>query len=388
MGDAQSVEQLILEAELRKAVADAERAEALARKARYDARASGAESRTGGRSTLDDRPPYPATLSAYQAMVLQAGDIARAIESHLGAGEARVLIVDSLDHCGPDVQAIQVSAQLDFWLAELETWTASLDLMLQEMAERARLDKSAVVAAAGGVAAAVGAAAEMTSLAADVVGYFRAGYEVRSESVSLPNAALQALVAGRLDKQKCLVFLPAFHRLESGGAVPVVEKLNECIRRKDHLRQQVAALRRLSAGLKGAGYEGETRDGPRGQAAECEAVCKRAEQVVGEFAAFNEALTSPPRAGGHPPLVAAAMRHHLDRMQITHLLYLGVTSSGGDMVLGRGLLGSGKAGYLGGCVIAYVLARASGEIVAADTVAGHSTTRYDLGANRLTTSGP
>ena len=54
------------------------------------------------------------------------------------------------------------------------------------------------------------------------------------------------------------------------------------------------------------------------------------------------------------------MRHYLDRMQITHLLYLGVASSGGDVVLGRGLFGSGKAGYLGGCVITYVLAKMLG----------------------------
>ena len=74
-------------------------------------------------------------------------------------GGARILIVDSLDFCGPDVQAIQVSAQLDFWLAELEARTAALDRTLQQLAERAKLDMTAVLAAAGGVAAAVGAAA-------------------------------------------------------------------------------------------------------------------------------------------------------------------------------------------------------------------------------------
>lgn len=375
MSDGEATDRLIQEAELRTAVANAERAEALARKARYDARASEGESRTRARSTADDGPAYPANLCAYQAMAGQADDIARAIERHLGAGEARLLIVDSLDFCGADVQAVQVSAQLDFWLAELEKWTVSLDRMLQQLTDTAKPDRSTALAAAGGVAAAVGAAAEMASLAGDVVGYFRAGYDVSDQAVALPNAALQALVAGRLDKQKCSVFLPAFHRLESSGAMPVVEKLNECIRRKDRLKQQVAALRGLSAGQKG-------------QAAECEAACKRAEQVIGEFAGLNEALTSPPRAGGYPPLVAAAMRHYLDRMQITHLLYLEVASSGGDSVFGRGPFGTGKAGYLGGCVITYVLARTSGEIMAADTLAGHSAARYDLGANRLTPSGP
>ena len=383
MGDDATADRLLQEAELRQAIAEAERAEAQARKARYEARASAGE----GRTTADQSSGYPATLAAYQAMVQKAGDVARAVEGQCApGGGARILIVDSLDFCGPDVQAIQVSAQLDFWLAELESRTAALDGTLQQLAERAKLDKTAVLAAAGGVAAAVGAAGEVAALAADVVGYFRAGYDIKGQTISLPNAALQALVAGRLDRQKCSVFLPAFHRLESPGDIPVVAKLNECIRRKDRLKQQVGALRILSAGQKG--QEAGNMDGARGQAAEIEAACKSAEQLIGQFAELNEALTSPPKGGGNPPLAAAAMRHYLDRMQITHLLYLGVASSGGDVVLGRGLFGSGKAGYLGGCVITYVLAKSSGEIVAADTMAGHSSVKYELGVNELSGFGP
>ena len=271
MGDEKTAEQLIQEAELRQAIAEAERAEAQARKARYEARASAGE----GRTTADQSSGYPATLAAFQAMVQKAGDVATAVEGQCApGGGARILIVDSLDFCGPDVQAIQVSAQLDFWLAELEARTAALDRTLQQLAERAKLDKTAVLAAAGGVAAAVGAAAEVAGLAADVVGYFRAGYDIKGQTISLPNAALQALVAGRLDRQKCSVFLPAFHRLESPGDIPVVAKLNECIRRKDRLKQQVAALRSLSAGQKG--QEAGTMDGARGLAAEIEAACKNA----------------------------------------------------------------------------------------------------------------
>ncbi len=388
MADEQTAEQLIEEAELRQAVAEAERAEALARKARYDARASAGETGSQSRTGADDRSGYPATLAAYQAMVQIAGDVARAVEGQCGPGNAaRILIVDSLDFCGADVQSIQVSAQLDFWLAELETWTAAVDRMIQQVAERVRPDRTAAVAAAGGVAAAAGAVAEVAALGVDIVGYFRTGYDVRGQAVSLPDAALRSLVAGHLDKQRCSVFLPAFHRLDS-GAIPVVEKLNECIRRKDRLKQQVAALRGLSAVQKAQGPESESdaKDNSRGQAAEIEAACKKAELVIGEFAELNEALTTAPRSGGYPPLVAAAIRHYLDRMQITHLLHLGVASTGGDMVLGRGLFGAGKAGYLGGCVITYVLARTSGEILAADTVTGHRTLKYELGGNRLSGS--
>ncbi len=381
MADEQTVEQMIREAELRKAVADAERAEAQARKARYDAREAEAESRPGGHSPADERSGYPATLAAYQAMLRRSTEIARAIEGHFPPGEeTRIMIVDSVDFCGPDVQAIQVSAQLDFWLDELTTWNAALDRALEVTDKQGR---ASLLAVAGGVAAAVGAAGELAGLATDVVGFFRPGYDIKGRSVNLTNTALQAVVAGRLDKQKCAVFLPAFFRLESAERSPVIARLNECIRRKDRLKQQVAALRGQGSRPRGPEAASGTSGDIRGPAGEVEALCKKAEQVIGQFAETNEALTSPPKGGGYPPLAIAAMRDCLDTMKITHLLYLGVVSSGGDMVLGQGPLNSGKAGFLGAGVFSYILARCSGEIVAADTIAAHSNLRYELGQNQL-----
>lgn len=389
MGDTQNAEQLLQEAELRKAVADAERAEAQARKARYDARTASGEPLSGREVTADERSGYPATLAAYHSMVQQAGAIARAIEGECGTGNrARVLIVDSLDLCGPDVLAIQVSAQLDVWLAELDAWGAALDQWLQRVVGGAGPDRGGLLAVAGGVAAAVGAAGELVGLTADLAGYFRAGYDVKGQTVSLLNTALQATVAGRADREKCSFFLPSFHRVESPGDIPVVSKLNDCLRKRDRLKVQVAALRSQTAGLKGPGDPARGPGEARGQASELEAVCKKAEQALAEFAEFSEALTCPPKGGGSPPLAAAVARHYLDQAGITHLLYLGVASSGGDMVLGQGPFHSGKAGYLGGCVITYILARCSGEIVAADTLAGHSRLKYDLGNDELSGPGP
>lgn len=384
MGDSQTADQLIQEAELRKAIADAERAEAQARKARYEARVSAGESRPEGQVTADERSGYPAALAAYHSMRQKAAEIARAIESQFGSeNRVNILIVDSLDFCGPDVQAIQVSAQLDFWLAELDAWAATLDQELQRVADRARLDRGALLAVAGGLAAAVGAAAEMAGLAADFIGYFRTGYDIKGQAMTLSSAALQAMVAGRVDRQRCSFFLPSFHHLESPGAIPVMEKLNGCIRRRDHLKLQIAALRSHGAGPKGQESSAGTMGEARSQASEIEAVCKKAEQVLGEFAELNESLISPPKGGGYSPLAVAVARHYLDRAKVTHLLYLGVVSCGGDMVLAQGPFHSGKAGYLGGCVVTYILAKCSGEIVAADALEGCSNLKYELGNNEL-----
>jgi hypothetical protein len=216
--------------------------------------------------------------------------------------------------------------------------------------------------------AALQAAKGVVSLAADVVGYFRVDYDIRGQTISLSNAALQALVADRIDKKKCSVFLPAFHRVKSGERIPVIDELNGCIRQKDTLKRKIVELRKLSPEPMAQGQETDEAKEVKKQASKLEEVCKKAEQVITEFAEFNKAITSAPQGGGYSALASAAIRQYLDVMQISHLLYLNVTSSGGEMVLGKGLFRSGKLGFIGGCVITYVLAKCSGEIVTSNTI--------------------
>ena len=54
------------------------------------------------------------------------------------------------------------------------------------------------------------------------------------------------------------------------------------------------------------------------------------------------------------------------------------------MVTGKGLFHRGKVGFLGGCVITYILAKCTGEIISANTNFGYSSVKYDLCSNKLT----
>jgi hypothetical protein len=54
------------------------------------------------------------------------------------------------------------------------------------------------------------------------------------------------------------------------------------------------------------------------------------------------------------------------------------------MVTGEGLFQWGQVSFLGGCVITYILAKCSGEIIAADTLFGCCGVKYKLHINRLT----
>jgi len=386
------VEQQTKEENLRKAKAEADKAEAEARKAKKDAETPSVKSQPlEGQIAADAKSGYIATLAAYSAMAARADEIASDICVQPDLGDSpRLLVVDSLDFCSLDIQVIQLSPQLAYWeeaLGSLVTTIVTTIEGIEKARDKKALPLVAFLTAGPTITAGLEALKGVVGLAADVIGFFRVDYDIRGQTISLSNAALQALVAARIieTNKKCSVFLPAFHRVKLDDKIAVIEALNRCILQKGTLKQKIADLRKLSPKPVTEGQETEEAKKLAGM---LEEICKKAEQVIAEFLEFNKAITSPPQGGGYSALASAAIRQYVDLMHISHLLYLNVTSSGGEMVLGKGLFQSGKIGYIGGCAVTYVLAECSGKIVTANTMINHSTSRYSLSDNNLSAFNP
>lgn len=113
-----------------------------------------------------------------------------------------------------------------------------------------------------------------------------------------------------------------------------------------------------------------------------------AEAVGARFDAFATAVTTAPKEGGLPPLVAAAVRESLHQSGprvVTHVLYAAVEGSGGETITKKGLFGrSGRVAFLGGCQVSYLLL----DLEAGLTVRGGTwpllaRLEYDLGSGEL-----
>ena len=61
-------------------------------------------------------------------------------------------------------------------------------------------------------------------------------------------------------------------------------------------------------------------------------------------------------------------RERVQDLGITHLLYIGVSSSGGEVVTKWSMLVFKTISYFGGCVVSWVMAKKDGEILASDTL--------------------
>jgi hypothetical protein len=228
---------------------------------------------------------------------------------------------------------------------------------------------------------------------ADIAGYFRVDYELKGRPVQLSNTALHARVAEKLQHDDQAVYLMNFHRI---GSAPVMNELAACTDARAKLKAVTIELEQIAASvvvriaeLKAkhqASNGDDTQQQERSDVVQLEAAKQQAERcvtslnaVITAFDQFVGSLTVVPEGKSHSLLATVAMRQYLDERNISHLLYLAVTSSGGESIVeAKKLFNAGGLAFLGGSAVTYILADVSGEIVAADTLIGMSSVKYHL----------
>jgi hypothetical protein len=359
---AKLLEQRKTEVLLRKDIAEAEKAIAEANLAKLKAQIPTGETKPiEGKITTDEKSGYFAELAAYSAMVSEAGAIAEKVNSLSLEGEKPCLmIVDSLDFCGPDAELHQVSNQLDFWKRQLE----DADKRIQELLKPTKLPLAIMAPLAIG----------LLSAAADIIGYFRIDYDIKGRDIKLSDTALRSLVAGRIHKYP--VHMLAFHRIPTSG---IIDTFNKRIEERTNLRSKMAQLQ--SQRIDPLETNQHKTEEERKELSEAKTAYEQAEAVIKAFDDFNKALVSVPAGRSYSPLASAMVRQYLDHIGITHLLYLAVTSSGGESITSHGLFQCGKVGFLSGCVVTYALADCRGQILAADTLSKALYVKFKLGQN-------
>jgi hypothetical protein len=87
--------------------------------------------------------------------------------------------------------------------------------------------------------------------------------------------------------------------------------------------------------------------------------------IYTELGTFIKNMTTTGK-GQTSRLAQAVFREKVHELGITHLLYLGVLSSGGESVTRKWFFGTGTTSFLGGGVVSFVLSRVEGEVLASD----------------------
>jgi hypothetical protein len=105
--------------------------------------------------------------------------------------------------------------------------------------------------------------------------------------------------------------------------------------------------------------------------AEIAAAVRATDGLLLSFEGFRTFLTTPPQGQTQTKLEKALIRERIETLKITHLLWLGNLSSGGETIVRKGLFVHDSIGFMGGAAISFVLADKDGLILDGNTYAQH-----------------
>jgi len=269
-------------------------------------------------------------------------------------------------------------------------------------------------------AAALAAAPALVGAVAGLIGMFKTDYSIASKDVTVGTTPLVAAVAGELLAAGHTVIVDKFTLLAEES--PLIKGFRDAREVRNNVYRLVSQLKseqldpadhristcrtELEAATK-AYYDAlakapatppkdletppkdlETRIGDlrrdlkeaEGDSASARWHVAFAEAAIGAFDTFTTAITSA-TGTGDPPLIAAALREHLHMPKdVTHVLYVGLESSGGETITRRSLFGrSGQVAYMGGTQISYMLLDVPNKnLVAAGTTSEAAYLPFDL----------
>ena len=365
-----------------------------------------------GKAESDANAGYVTELVGYHAIKRVSADITRGLSAVVGLGnDVRILIVDRLDYATGDIPFIEVTSQLSVFEVRCRKQVATnkelADLAMQKD-ERGDEEKTPAVKSGATRLAPLAASpfflpattTAVTALppvpgiagtAADIAGYFRSDYSPGGRNVSLKTEGLIAAVAGSLKSEKRNVYVYNFYSMDTTG--PQSKLMNmyagmlDCSSRLAQSRNRLLYFIRKKTGLlaelkisqKKIGEGTPTAEGVQEIANLKEAIKQEtvwldranmevlaSDAIHTELGTFVKNITTTDTTQPASKLAQAVFREKVHELGITHLLYLGVLSSGGESVTRKWLFGTGTTSYLGGAVVSYVLSRVEGEVLASE----------------------
>ncbi|WP_367344233.1 hypothetical protein [Methanomethylovorans sp.] len=412
-----------------RAIAEAEAAIAEAKKAKLKAEQPEGITAipSGGTITTDDKFGYLAELVANDTLIRQVKKLVNKLSTAELPDNSKILLVDELNIAARDVQLLQVKSKLDILEKGLSTQIAVNDMYIRpgEIKKDAKkeedIELTKVMAsissliAIPAVASIIGSAAAIPPLlkaaesvvvpVTNVVSMFRKDYAIKGKAISLSDMALKALIAGELreiKEKKYLVYLPDFYSITESKLIETFGSVGE---KRWELEYQAQLLQRqiVEPAKKAiAGLEAEIKKIKDSSLLECkkkelkdltifqqaaEKAVLQSESLMEAYDRISEVLLTAADGQNASPMATAISQEKILELQITHLLYAKIVSSGGEAITGKKMIGSGETAYLGGSVVSYILAKVEGDIVAAGTLVEVGGLNYKLGSKEISAFG-
>jgi len=346
-------------------------------------------------------PDLVAQVVAYELLEIAARDVVTAVKVKIDEVRAaqkgmipRILIVTDRALVATDWSFAAVGQQLSYFSAALDDANARLSAVPER-----EMQPESLAAGVG-----LGDVGDLLTGVSGILTAITTNYSTASNEIALGSTPLVAAVASELLGNAIPVVVDQFSLLKPDKS-PVFREFAKAqasclaLRRmvSEHRTKTVEPADRAAKALEAAQdayYKALATLQQGGQApstgvletkmeelrsniqkaAETRALVAYAEGLISQFDSFATSITSAPKEGVYPALVAAALHEALhaasadQQGRITHVLYVGVEGCAGQTVK-RTLLLWGHADFMGGEEVSYLLLDClNNEIVAVDTV--------------------
>lgn len=351
---------------------------------------AGTDKALAGTTTMDKDFSQIAEQVAYHALGHASAQInAELVKKDLGK-DANIMIVDKLDFASGDIPLVDLQFQFGAFKTQIQEQTEVNQELIRESKppKSTGIDTAAVskiLPLAPMIASIAPAALQLApaalGLISDVMGFFRKNYEVTAAKFSLKQEGLLAIVAGKLKAEHRTVYIFNYYLLDA--QYQQSETMMQVREIQSELQKLGESQVHLSSHISEVNESPAEKKNKKDWLEKANTADKVSTQLQVEVTLFLKAIASSESADKVSKLGQAILREKIRELKISHLLYLGMISSGGGIITRQELFGrSGNTSHIGGAVVNYVLSTVKGEVIASDTVPYLCSLEYDLSGER------
>lgn len=315
-----------------------------------------------GSVDIDEKAGYTVELLAYHALDEGTKYIAKTVLKALAAevkdrnSEVKILVTTERNLAQASVLRIQVQEHLET-LTKVVTQQLQLNQRLLNKTSTQQFSFVSPATIGAALQFGVGAFGVLASLAS----YFQTNYSIKGRTFTLSNDAFSTSVVGAILREdagglkKPSLYLQNFYEVITAS---IIKQLESFVMLTETLRESRNELSEFLVST------------VRNKAAAATKALDQTDALLKTSQEYIASITKPGESGAPSTLILAALNDNTAQLGITHVLYVNVVSSGGQIVTRKSLWPKGKSPitYVAGSIASYVLAEVDGKVISADTI--------------------
>lgn len=320
-----------------------------------------------GTTSMDDKPRYISKLVAYHAMKSSAKEIGDQINNLPLLSESKIFVVDKLKFAEMDFALSLIESRFALFEEQMEAQIKENESLAGQSTENDKLATAFLMRNNPMIKSFLGSALGLTpdisviiSSIADIAGYFRVDYDIKGQEFDLDSDAITAIVTGEISRTHD-VYTNNFSISDDIYKSEILKCLDRLVMNRVKVETSKEALKDKEKAV---------------------SAITESESIIKAFDEFVLSITTAEEGKEQPLIVLATMRDYIKQMGITHLLYLKISSSGGEAITQKRIFGSGHITYMGGSTISYILAQRDGKVISADTLVAFSELNHKIGSGK------